>query len=82
MNYRQTIGELYGTNWIGELHLYKEYKGLLGANYANRSRLVSVGKLSRKTKGRAELSTETKHNIKSFSKSGSNRTPEVTRVDE
>ena len=62
------MGELYGTNWIGEPHLYKEYKGLLGANYANRARLVSVGKLSRKTKGRAELSTETKHNIKSFSK--------------
>ena len=76
------MGELYGTNWIGEPHLYKEYKGLLGANYANRARLVSVGKLSRKTKDRVELSTKTKHNIKSFSKSGSDRTPEVTRVDE
>ena len=40
------MGELYGTNWIGELHLNKEYKGLLGANYANRENLVSVGKLS------------------------------------
>lgn len=58
------MGELYGTNWIGELHLCKEYKGLLGANYANRANLVSVGKLSRKMMGRAELSTETKHNIK------------------
>ena len=58
------MGELYGTNWIGELHLNKEYKGLLGANYANRENLVSVGKLSRKTMGRAELSTKTKHNIK------------------
>ena len=56
VNYRQTIGELYGTNWIGELHLYKEYKGLLGANYANRELLVSVGKLSRKTMDRVELS--------------------------
>ena len=74
--------ELYGTNCIGELHLYKEYKGLLGANYANRSNFVSVGKLSRETKSRAELSAESKHNIKSFSESGSNRTPEVTRVDE
>ena len=45
VNYRRTIGELYGTNWIGEPHLYKEYKGLLGANYANRANLVSVGKL-------------------------------------
>ena len=62
------MGELYGTNCIGELHLCKEYEGLLGTNYANRANLVSVGKLSRKTKGRAELSTETKHNIKSFSK--------------
>ena len=60
--------ELYGTNCIGELHPYKEYKGLLGANYANRSLLVSVGKLSRETKSRAELSAESKHNIKSFSK--------------
>ena len=68
VNYRRTMGELYGTNWIGEPHLYKEYKGLLGANYANRARLVSVGKLSRRTMGRAELSTKTKHNIKSFSK--------------
>ena len=76
------MGELYGTNWIGEPHLYKEYKGLLGENYANRANLVSVGKLSRKTMGRAELSTKTKHNIKSFSKSGSNRTPEVTRTSE
>ena len=82
VNYRRTMGELYGTNWIGEPHLYKEYKGLLGANYANRARLVSVGKLSRRTMGRAELSTKTKHNIKSFSKSGSNRTPEVTRANE
>ena len=39
------MGELYGTNCIGELHLNKEYKGLLGANYANRANLVSVGKL-------------------------------------
>ena len=62
------MGELCRTNWIGEPHLNKEYKGLLGANYANRENLVSVGKLSRITMGRAELSTETKHNIKSFSK--------------
>ena len=68
MNYRRTMGELYGTNWIGEPHLCKEYKGLLGANYANRARLVSVGKLSRETMGRAELSAKSKHNIKSFSK--------------
>ena len=68
VNYRRTMGELYGTNWIGEPHLCKEYKGLLGANYANRARLVSVGKLSRRTMCRAELSTKTKHNIKSFSK--------------
>ena len=40
------MGELYGTNWIDELHLCKEYKGLLGTNYANRENLVSVGKLS------------------------------------
>ena len=39
------MGELYGTNWIGEPHHNKEYKGLLGANYANRANLVSVGKL-------------------------------------
>ena len=39
------MGELYGTNWIVEPHLYKEYKGLLGSNYANRANLVSVGKL-------------------------------------
>ena len=45
VNYRRTMGELYGTNWIGEPHLYKEYKGLLGVNYANRAHLVSVGKL-------------------------------------
>ena len=76
------MGELYGTNWIDEPHLNKEYKGLLGTNYANRENLVSVGKLSRKTMGRAELTAKPKHNIKSFSKSGSNRTPEVTRVDE
>lgn len=62
------MGELYGSNWIDEPHLNKEYKWLLRANYANRENLASVGKLSRKTKGRAELSTETKHNIKSFSK--------------
>lgn len=68
MNYRRTIGELYGTNWIGEPHLNKEYKWLLGANYANREDLVSVGKLSRETKSRAELSAKSKHNIKSFSK--------------
>ena len=74
--------ELCRSNCIGELHLCKEYKGLLGANYANRSLLVSVGKLSRETMGRAELSAKSKHNIKSFSKSGSDRTPEVTRVDE
>ena len=58
------MGELYGTNWIGEPHLNKEYKGLLGANYANSARLVSVGKLSRKMMGRAELSAKSKHNIK------------------
>ena len=68
VNYRRTMGELYGTNWIGEPQLCKEYKVLLGANYANRARLVSVGKLSRKTMGRAELSAKSKHNIKSFSK--------------
>ena len=58
------LGELYRTNWIGEPHPNKEYKGLLGANYANRARLVSVGKLSRETMGRAELSAKSKHNIK------------------
>ena len=68
MNYRRTICELCRTNWIDEPHLCKEYKGLLGANYANRARLVSVGKLSRKTMGRAELSAKSKHNITSFSK--------------
>lgn len=62
------MGELYGTNCIGELHLYKEYKWLLGANYANRELLVSVGKLSRRTTSRAELTAKPKHNIKSFSK--------------
>ena len=62
------MGELYGTNWIGEPHLNKEYKGLLGENYANRANLVSVGKLSRKTTSRAELTAKPKHNIKSFSK--------------
>lgn len=62
------MGELYGTNWIGEPHPNKEYKWLLGANYANRANFVSVGKLSRETKSRAELSAESKHNIKSFSK--------------
>ena len=41
------MGELYGTNWIGEPHLNKEYKGLLGANYANSARLASVGEWSR-----------------------------------
>lgn len=46
----------------------EEYKGLLGANYANSARLASVGKLSRKTMGRAELTAKPKHNIKSFSK--------------
>ena len=62
------MGELYGTNWIGEPHLYKEYKGLLGTNYANRENLESVGKLSRRTTSRAELTAKPKHNIKSFSK--------------
>ena len=62
------MGELYGTNWIDEPHLNNEYKGLHGTNYANRENLVSVGKLSRETKSRAELSAESKHNIKSFSK--------------
>ena len=81
-NYRRTIGELCSTNCIDEQHLYKEYKGLLWTNYANRANIVSVGKLSRETKSRAELSAKSKHNIKSFSKSGSDRTPEVTRVDE
>ena len=68
MNYRRTTGELYGTNWIDEPHLNKEYKGLLGTNYANRENLESVGKLSRETKSRAELSAKPTHNIKSFSK--------------
>ena len=47
-------------------------------------RLNYVGELyeSRETMGRAELSAKSKHNIKSFSKSGSNRTPEVTRTSE
>ena len=62
------MGELCRSNCIGELHLCKEYKGLLGTNYANRENLVSVGKLSRETKSRAELSAKPKHNIKSFSK--------------
>ena len=82
VNYRRTMGELYGTNWIGELHLYNEYKGLLGANYANRAHLVSVGKLCRKTMGRAELSAKSKHNIKSFSKIKELPSLEVTCVDE
>ena len=56
--------ELCRSNCIGELHLCKEYKGLLGTNYANRENLVSVGKLSRETMGRAELSAKSKHNIK------------------
>ena len=76
------MGELYGTNCIGELHLNKEYKWLLGTNYANRENLASVGKLSRETKSRAELSAKSKHNIKVLVKSGSNRTPEVTRANE
>ena len=71
VNYWWTMCELCRANCIGEPHLYKEYKGLLGANYANRAHLVSVGKLSRKTTSRAELSTKTKHNVKSFSKSRS-----------
>lgn len=62
------MGELCRTNCIGKPHLNKDYKGLLGVNYANRAHLVSVGKLSRKTTSRAELSTKTKHNVKSFSK--------------
>ena len=62
------MGELCRSNCIGELHLNKEYKGLLGTNYANRENLVSVGKLSRKTTSRAELTAKPKHNIKSFSK--------------
>ena len=68
VNYRRTMGELCRSNCIDEPHLNKEYKGLLGANYANRENLVSVGKLSRETKSRAELSAKPKHNIKSFSK--------------
>ena len=60
--------ELCRSNCIGEPHLCEEYKGLLVANYANRENLVSVGKLSRETKSRAELSAKSKHNIKSFSK--------------
>ena len=39
------MGELYRTNWIGEPHPNKEYKWMLGANYANRANLVIVGKL-------------------------------------
>ena len=74
--------ELCRSNCIGELHLCKEYKGLLGANYANRARLVSVGKLSRETMGRAELSAKSKHNIKSFSKFKELPSLEVTRTDE
>ena len=62
------MGELYRTNYIDELHLYNEYKGLLGVNYANRAHLVSVGKLGLRTTSRAELSAKSKHNIKSFSK--------------
>ena len=81
-NYRRTIGELCGTNWIDELHLYKEYKGLLGVNYANRAHLVSVGKLGWGTMGRAELSAKSKHNIKSFSKFKELPSLEVTRTDE
>lgn len=50
------IGELCRANCIGEPHLNNEYKGLLGANYANRAHLVSVGKLSRKMMNRVELS--------------------------
>ena len=61
---KRTMYELCRSNCIGEPHPCKEYKGLLGANYANRARLVSVGKLSRKTKSRAELSAKSKHNIK------------------
>lgn len=62
------MGELCRSNCIDEPHLNKEYKGLLGANYANRENLVSVGKLSRETTSRAELTAKPKHNIKSFSK--------------
>ena len=76
------MGELYGTNWIGELHLYNEYKGLLGANYANRAHLVSVGKLGLRMTSRAELSAKSKHNIKSFSKNQGVPSPEVTRTGE
>ena len=76
------MGELCRSNCIGELHLCKEYKGLLGTNYANRENLVSVGKLSRETKSRAELSAKSKHNIKSFSKIRELPSPEVTRTDE
>lgn len=68
VNYRRTICEPCGSNWMGELHLCEEYKGLLGTNYANRESLASVGKLSRKTTSRAELTAKPKHNIKSFSK--------------
>ena len=82
MNYRRTIGELYRTNWIDEPYLYKDYKGLLGANYANRAHLVSVGKLGLRMTSRAELSAKSKHNIKSFSKFKELPSLEVTRTDE
>ena len=82
MNYRRTIGELCGTNWIDEPRLYKEYKWLLGVNYANRAHLVSVGKLGWRTMGRAELSAKSKHNIKSFSKFKELPSLEVTCADE
>lgn len=76
------MGELCGTNCIDEPHLYKEYKGLLGANYANRAHLVSVGKLGLRMTSRAELSAKSKHNIKSFSKFKELPSLEVTRTDE
>ena len=66
--FKRTMCELCSANCIGEPHLNKEYKGLLGTNYANRARLVSVGNLSRETTSRAELTAKPKHNIKSFSK--------------
>ena len=76
------LGELCGTNWIDEPRLYKEYKGLLGVNYANRAHLVSVGKLGWVTMSCAELSAKSKHNIKSFSKFKELPSLEVTCVDE
>lgn len=76
------MGELCRTNCIGELHLCKEYKGLLGVNYVNRAHLVSVGKLGLRMKSRAELSAKSKHNIKSFSKFKELPSLEVTRIDE